>query len=54
MMTFVAKRKIAPGVRQLVPGPFGPVGRFSANPWRSWSRRVARTATSSGCGPGPM
>jgi cytochrome P450 len=31
-MVVVATRKIAPGVSQLVPGPFGPVGRFQRDP----------------------
>jgi cytochrome P450 len=31
-MVVVAARKIAPGVSQLVPGPFGPVGRFRRDP----------------------
>jgi cytochrome P450 len=31
-MTVVARLKIAPGVSQLVPGPFGPVGRFRRDP----------------------
>ncbi len=33
-MAVAATRKIAPGVRQLVPGPFGPVGRFQRDPLR--------------------
>lgn len=31
-MAVLAARKIAPGVSQLVPGPFGPVGRFQRDP----------------------
>ena len=52
-MAVVATRKIAPGVSQLLPGPFGPVGRFIADPLAFLVEGVTGTATSSGCGPGP-